>query len=240
MVARESASSSKSWRDPAAWATVVDVFVILIAVSLPWSTSLVAIFAVAFLVATAPFIDISDFVRSVKRPICVLPLALFALAVAGTLWSDAPWGTRLHAVGPTVKLLMLPVLFYHFERTERGLWVLIAFLASCTLLAAMSWIVVFDPHLSLKPVAGLPDHKSVADAENPAGGVADRDRRWLRRQYGLRDRFADRIGHGADHARGVCVASPEMAQHRHHSLRDSGIRGSSMADVSAVALDRTA
>lgn len=153
MVARESASSSRSWRDPATWATMADVFVILIAVSLPWSTSLVAIFAVAFLVATAPFIDISDFVRSLKRPICVLPFALFALAVAGTLWSDAPWGTRLHAVGPTVKLLMLPVLFYHFERTERGLWVLVAFLASCTLLAAMSWIVVFDPHLSLKPVA---------------------------------------------------------------------------------------
>ena len=29
------------WRDPAAWATTADIFVILIAVSLPWSTSLV-------------------------------------------------------------------------------------------------------------------------------------------------------------------------------------------------------
>jgi O-antigen ligase len=155
MVAREPASLSswRSWRDPATWAITADVFAILIAVSLPWSTSLVAIFAVAFLVAAAPFLDIRDFVRSLKRPICVLPMALFGLAVAGTLWSDAPWGTRLYAVGPTVKLLMLPVLFYHFERSERGLWVMVAFLASCTLLAAMSWIVVFDPHLSLKPVA---------------------------------------------------------------------------------------
>ena len=33
----------------AAWATTVDIFVILIALSLPWSTSLVAIFAAWFL-----------------------------------------------------------------------------------------------------------------------------------------------------------------------------------------------
>jgi O-antigen ligase len=155
VVARESvaASLSRLWRDPAAWATTVDVFVILIAVSLPWSTSLVAIFAAAFLVAMAPFLDFRDLARSLQRPICVLPLALFALAAVGTLWSDAPWATRLHAVGPTVKLLMLPVLFYHFERSERGMWVLIAFLASCTLMVAMSWIVALDPSLSLKPIA---------------------------------------------------------------------------------------
>ena len=48
---------------------------------------------------------------------------------------------------------MLPVLFYHFERSERGMWVLIAFLVSCTLLMVMSWIVPFDPDLTLKPQA---------------------------------------------------------------------------------------
>ena len=85
-------------------------------------------------------------------------MALFALAVAGMLWSDAPWATRLYAVGPTAKLLMLPVLLYHFERSARGLYVFIAFLASCVLLTAMSWIVAFDPALALKPGAeyGVP------------------------------------------------------------------------------------
>jgi O-antigen ligase len=146
------------WRDPAAWATTADVFAVLIAVSLPWSTSLVAIFAVAFLVAMAPFLDVRELVRSLKRPICLLPIALFALALAGMLWSDASWGARLYAVVPTVKLLMLPMLFYHFERSERGGQVLIAFLISCTLLMAMSWIVAFDPALALKPSAeyGVP------------------------------------------------------------------------------------
>lgn len=146
------------WRDPAAWATTADIFVILIAVSLPWSTSLVAIFSAAFLVSMVPFLDVKAFLQSLKRPICALPIALFALAAVGTLWSDAPWGARLYAIGPTAKLLVLPVLFYHFERSARGVQVFIAFLASCVLLLAMSWLVAFDPRLALKSGAayGVP------------------------------------------------------------------------------------
>ena len=146
------------WRDPAAWATTADVFVILIAVSLPWSTSLVAIFAAALLVAMCPFLDVRAFLQSLRRPVCVLPIALFALAVVGTLWSDAPWGARLYAIGPTAKLLALPVLFYHFERSARGVQVLTAFLVSCVLLLAMSWLVAFDPRIALKSGAayGVP------------------------------------------------------------------------------------
>jgi O-antigen ligase len=75
---------------------------------------------------------------------------LFALALAGTLWSDAAWGARLYAAGPTAKLLMLPFLFQHFARSERGGWVFIAFLVSCALMVVMSWIVVFFPDLTLK------------------------------------------------------------------------------------------
>ena len=138
--------------------TAADIFVVLIALSLPWSVTLVAIFAAAFLVAIAPFLDVRAFLQSLRRPICALPIALFALAAAGTLWSDAPWGARLYAIGPTVKLLVLPLLFYHFERSQRGLWVFVAFLVSCTLLLAMSWIVAFDPSLALKAGAsyGVP------------------------------------------------------------------------------------
>jgi O-antigen ligase len=154
-VARESVPAllSRGWRDPAAWATTVDIFAVLLALSLPWSTSLVAIFGAALIVSMAPFLDVKAFLESLKRPICALPIALFVLAVVGTLWSDAPWGARLYAIGPTVKLLLLPVLFYHFERSARGVQVLIAFLVSCVLLMAMSWLVVFDPGLSLKPGA---------------------------------------------------------------------------------------
>jgi O-antigen ligase len=45
---------------------------------------------------------------------------------------------------------VLPLLLYHFERSSRGVWVFIAFLASCALLAVVSCIVAFDPDLSAK------------------------------------------------------------------------------------------
>jgi O-antigen ligase len=135
---------------PTAW-MVADVFAVLTALALPWSTSLVAIFVLCWLGAVALVMDYGVYLRSLKQPICLLPFALVALALVGTLWSDAQWGERLHAVGPTVKLLVLPGLFYHFARSARGMWVFIAFLVSCTLLMAMSWIVAFDPGLSLKP-----------------------------------------------------------------------------------------
>jgi O-antigen ligase len=138
------------WRNPAMWAKAADIFAVLIALALPWSTSLVGIFAVAWLIAVAPTLDLRLYLESLRRPISALPIALFAVALLGTLWSDAPWGARLYAISPTAKLLMLPLLFYHYERSTRGMWVFAAFLVSCTLLMAMSWIVAFDPGLSLK------------------------------------------------------------------------------------------
>ncbi|MCP3384542.1 O-antigen ligase family protein [Bradyrhizobium sp. CCGUVB4N] len=138
-------------RSPAAWGETVDLFAILTVASLPWSTSLVAIFNAAFLVCMVPFLDVHAFMQSLKRPISAAPIALFLLALVGTLWSDAAWGARLYAVGPTVKLLVLPVLLYHFERSPRGHWVFLAFLASCAFLSVMSWLVAFYPHLSIKP-----------------------------------------------------------------------------------------
>ena len=120
---------------------------------LPWSTSGVAIAAMLWVFALIPTLELRPFLLSLKRPISALPVALFGLALLGTLWSDASWSTRLYAVGPTLKFLALPLLFYHFERSPRGIWVFVAFLASCTLLMAVSWVVAFDPNLTLKPEA---------------------------------------------------------------------------------------
>jgi O-antigen ligase len=141
------------WRDPAAWATAADIFAVLTALALPWSTSLVAIFILCWLGAAAWTLDYGVYFQSLKQPICFLPIALFALAAVGTLWSDASWAARLYAVSPAAKLLVLPGLFYHFERSTRGMWVFVAFLVSCTLLMAVSWIVAFDPGFTLKPQA---------------------------------------------------------------------------------------
>ena len=139
-----------AWHDPAARILNVDLVAVVFAILLPWSTTGAVITAVLWVIALVPALDVGALLRSLKRPFSILPIAMFALALAGTLWSDAPLGERLYAVGPTVKLLALPLLLYHFERTARGLWVFIAFLASCLLLMAVSWLVAFDPNLSLK------------------------------------------------------------------------------------------
>ena len=138
------------WRDRALWTTIADVFAILAALTLPWSTSLVAIFVALWLGAVTWVMDWRAYARLLKQPVCYLPLALAGLAVVGTLWSDAAWSVRLAAISPTLKLLVLPGLIYHFERSSRGMWVFIAFLVSCTLLMLMSCLVAIDPGLSLK------------------------------------------------------------------------------------------
>ena len=56
----------------------------LIAVLLPWSTTGVAIAAVLWLIALVPTIEPRALLRSLARPVCALPIALFALVVAGT------------------------------------------------------------------------------------------------------------------------------------------------------------
>jgi rfaE bifunctional protein nucleotidyltransferase chain/domain len=57
-------------------------FAILLAFSLPWSTTLVAIFAPRFLVSMVPFLDAQGFLQSLKRPICAAPDCAFcALAL---------------------------------------------------------------------------------------------------------------------------------------------------------------
>ena len=136
--------------DPAARIRNVDLIAVLVAVLLPWSTSGVSIGMVLWFAALATTLELRPFLHSLKRPICVLPIALVALAVMGTLWSDAPWNARTYALSPATKLLLLPFLFYHFARSTRGMWVFIAFLASCTLLTVASWMVAIDPSLSLK------------------------------------------------------------------------------------------
>jgi O-antigen ligase len=136
--------------DPAARILNVDLVTVLIAFLLPWSTTGVVIAAALWVVALVPTLEKGALLRSLKRPISALPIAMFALALVGTLWSDASWGERLYAVGPTARLLVLPLMLYHGERSPRGAWVFVAFLVSCLLLMLASWLVAFDPNLSPK------------------------------------------------------------------------------------------
>jgi O-antigen ligase len=147
-----------TWRRSAAWLLAVDFVAAMIAASLPWSTSATSILIVLWMIVLAPTIDWETFARDLAHPALALPAMLVVLAVLGTLWADGPWAPRLHGIKPVAKLLLIPFLFYHFQRTQRGSWVFIAFLASCTLLMILSWIVLFVPSLKLAHTvsAGVP------------------------------------------------------------------------------------
>ena len=127
------------------WRASVDVYPMLIAASIPWSTTAVIVFLVIWFVVLLPTIELEPFGRVVRTPAALVPVALVALAVAGTLWADGPWSSRWQGVGPAAKLLVLPFLLYHFGRSNHADRVCKAFLVSCTVLLAYSWIIFVAP-----------------------------------------------------------------------------------------------
>jgi len=148
----------QSWRSSAALIRAADVLAALIAASLPWSTTVPSIFVGLWLLVVTPTIDWRDYGHEVARPAFALPFAILLLALLGLLWSDGAWADRLHAIKPVAKLVLIPPLLYHFSRSERGLWVGLAFVVSCALLAVFSWIVLLDPAWKITATAssGVP------------------------------------------------------------------------------------
>jgi len=140
------------------WLLTVDLYPALVAFVLPWSTSATSVLIVLLLGAIIPTIQPRALWASVKRPESLLPLAFFALAVVGMLWTDGPWAVRLQGLHPVAKLLVIPLLLYHFNRSRRSSWVFVAFLASCALLMGFSWVVYFVPNLKFAATesAGVP------------------------------------------------------------------------------------
>jgi O-antigen ligase len=136
------------------WLLCVDVYPALTAAALPWSTTGVAIFMVIWFIVLVPTLD-REFLRSLRRPACALALALLALALVGMLWAEGPLSVRLLGLTPAAKLLAIPFLIYHYQRSQRGHWVFIAFFASCALLMDLSWVTYFADWILAKVMNSL-------------------------------------------------------------------------------------
>jgi len=149
------------------WLLCADLYPALIAASIPWSTTAVAAFMTIWLVVLLPTINQRQFVESLKQPACWLPLAFFALVILGMLWSDASWPERLRGVSPAAKLLAIPLLLHHFQRSQRGHWVFVAFLVSCTVLMLASWSVLYVPDWRMTHwgVAGVPIKNTIDQSQ---------------------------------------------------------------------------
>jgi O-antigen ligase len=130
-----------------------DLLAALMAAMVPWSTTGFGIFLALWLLTLIPLIPtvyMPTFFRLMSRPICIWPLAIVSIAFIGMVWADVPWQERLLGVKPVAKLLLIPLLVFHFQRSRRGSWVFIAFGASCALLMLFSWSIFFAPELKLK------------------------------------------------------------------------------------------
>ncbi|WKA25731.1 O-antigen ligase family protein [Bradyrhizobium roseum] len=146
-----------SWPQAQLWRLSVDLYPALAAASLPWSTTAVSVFMVLWLIVLLPTIRWPAFFEALRAPASYLPLAFFALALAGLLWTRESWPAGIQGILPVVKLLAVPLLLYHFERSERGHWVLLAFLAACALLMGVSWVTYFaDWKMQPGGMAGVP------------------------------------------------------------------------------------
>ncbi|ARQ00695.1 O-antigen ligase family protein [Pseudorhodoplanes sinuspersici] len=119
---------------------LADGLAVAAVVAIPWSTSGIYIFVAAWLIVFLPTIR-ADEVRDVTRhPAAWLPVLLVALAAVGMLWAEVPWSERLGGFAAFVKLLTIPVLFVQFRHSDRVHWMLLGFLASCTLLLLVSFV----------------------------------------------------------------------------------------------------
>lgn len=128
--------------DRARLAQGADWLVVAIAALIPWSTSISQILTVIWLLALIPVLDVARIRGELQQPAGGLPALLWLMALAGVFWASVPWSERVAGLDGFHKLLVIPLLLAQFRHSPRGMNALIAFLASCTLLLAVSWILL--------------------------------------------------------------------------------------------------
>jgi hypothetical protein len=127
--------------------SLADIFAVLLAASLPWSTSATGILAILWLLAFVPTCDVACLRRIIVGLPGGLPLLLVGFGAFGMLWADVSWAARTNGIGSFLKLLFIPLLMCHFFSSERARHVLTGFLASCALLLLLSYIMFAFPDL---------------------------------------------------------------------------------------------
>ncbi len=150
------AAAKLSYRDHCERAS--DALAIAFAISLPWSTSASAILIVLWLLAFLPTLRWPDLRANIVLPAAGIPLTFLVLLVLGMAWSDASLADQWGSIKSFLRLLVIPLLFIQFRRSSRGMWVLAAYVASCTVLLTLSWVIeiFFSPEVKPANPASVP------------------------------------------------------------------------------------
>jgi O-antigen ligase len=136
---------------------IADGLAVAVAASLPWSTSATGILTALWLLAMLPMLSLEALRREILSAPGGLPVLFAIFAAAGMAWADVPMGERFHGLESFLRLLMIPVLFVQFRRSDRGLWVGAALLASAIVVLASSFVMINLPNaLTLGHGYGVP------------------------------------------------------------------------------------
>src|SRR5262249_16598094 len=148
------------------FAGAADYSAIGVAAALPWSTSATGILIVLWLVTLVPTLNFSAIRREFLTPAGGLAVLLWLFAAVGMLWTQAPWADRFAGLAGFSKLLAIPLILAHFRRSDRGSSVLPAFLISCVVLLAASYVFALWPGLTWRGArsAGVPVKEYVAQS----------------------------------------------------------------------------
>jgi O-antigen ligase len=125
--------------DRARLGRIADWLAVGIAVAMPWSISASQILTALWLLALIPTLDVAEIRRELRSAAGGLPVLLWLLALVGMLWADAPWSDRYAGLEGFHKLLVVPLLLAQFRRSDRGIYVVYGFAASCTAMLFASW-----------------------------------------------------------------------------------------------------
>lgn len=124
---------------------LTDALATAVAIALPWSTTLTVIFAWLYLASLLPRLSWTELRATFAEPASALPTALFLLAAVAMLWADVAFSERLKGLSVFRFILLIPGVMLHFRHSQNAHWVLAGFLASCTALLALSWLLFLFP-----------------------------------------------------------------------------------------------
>jgi O-antigen ligase len=134
-------------------ARAADALAVAVAVSLPWSTSATSILVVVWLIALLPTLRLTELRRELTNAAGLLPVLLLLFGAIGMLWADVDWIERWKGLDSFLKLLVIPLLFIQYRRSERADWVFGGYVIACVALLLASFVLVLWPdssfHLSL-------------------------------------------------------------------------------------------
>ncbi len=134
---------------------LADWLAVAVAVTLPWSVTASSIAIVLWLLAVLPIVDWSALRRNLVLPAVALPMLLGLFAAVAIVWSGASAADQFGSIKIFARLAIIALLVVQFQRSERGFWVVGGFVASCTLLLAVSWYFWLFVPPGAKP-AGVP------------------------------------------------------------------------------------